>query len=140
MKPLRNRWKAAEENKKGFTLVEIVVVLVIIAILATLMLGALNGYIDKAKEKTVIANCRTVVLASETVISEKYAAGTLGSSGGSFTTGDTDIAELTKLPSNAQYTVSYDGSGDITNVVYKEGSISAVYNPTTGTITTSGTN
>lgn len=40
-----------QKNQGGFTLVEMIVVLVIIAILASLMLGALNGYIDKAKER-----------------------------------------------------------------------------------------
>ena len=36
------------KNKKGFTLVELIVVLVILAILAALLIPALTGYIDKA--------------------------------------------------------------------------------------------
>ena len=49
--------------------------LVIIGILASLMLGALNGYIDKAKEKTLTANTRSIYLAAQTVASEQYANG-----------------------------------------------------------------
>ena len=38
------------KEKKGFTLVELIVVLVILAILAALLIPALIKYIDKAKE------------------------------------------------------------------------------------------
>ena len=39
------------KKDKGFTLVELIVVLVILAILAALLIPALLGYIDKAREK-----------------------------------------------------------------------------------------
>ena len=39
-------------KKGGFTLVELIVVLVILAILAALLIPALTGYIDRAKEKS----------------------------------------------------------------------------------------
>ena len=39
------------KNKKGFTLVELIVVLVILAILAALLIPALTGYIDKARKQ-----------------------------------------------------------------------------------------
>ena len=38
------------KNRKGFTLVELIVVLVILAILAALLVPALTGYIDKARD------------------------------------------------------------------------------------------
>lgn len=72
MGKIRERFLQCKKNRGGFTLVEMIVVLVIIAILASLMLGALNGYIDKAKEKEVLADCRSVVLAANTVGSEVY--------------------------------------------------------------------
>ena len=41
----------SQKNKQGFTLVELIVVLVILAILAALLVPALTGYIDRAREK-----------------------------------------------------------------------------------------
>ena len=60
------------KNKKGFTLVELIVVLVILAILAALLVLALTGYIDKANQEKVIAECSSVVMAAQTTASEYY--------------------------------------------------------------------
>lgn len=48
-------------KKGGFTLVELIVVLVILAILAALLIPALTGYIDKAKQKRIVAETRQCV-------------------------------------------------------------------------------
>ena len=61
------------KEKKGFTLVELIVVLVILAILAALLIPALTGYIDKAKNKSVIAETRQTVMAAQTLYDEEYA-------------------------------------------------------------------
>lgn len=65
-------FKKLKNNKKGFTLVELIVVLVILAILAALLVPALTGYIDKAREKQVIAETRQVVMAAQTLVDEEY--------------------------------------------------------------------
>jgi type IV pilus assembly protein PilA len=62
-------------NKKGFTLVEVIVVLVILAILAAIAIPALTGYIDKANNKAVISQTRTAVLAAQTIVSDAYGTG-----------------------------------------------------------------
>ena len=61
-------------KKGGFTLVELIVVLVILAILAALLIPALTGYINKAKEKKVIAETRMAVMAGQTIEKDYYAA------------------------------------------------------------------
>ena len=57
------------KDKKGFTLVELIVVLVILAILAALLIPALTGYIDKANKEKVIAETRMIVMATLTGLS-----------------------------------------------------------------------
>ena len=71
---LKKLWNK-KNDKKGFTLVELIVVLIILAILAALLIPALTGYIDKAKEKQIIAETRQAVMAAQTLADEEYAKG-----------------------------------------------------------------
>lgn len=68
-----NRLKKLRQNKKGFTLVELIVVLVILAILAAILVPALLGYIDKAKEKQTILDAKSALTATQAQFSEYYA-------------------------------------------------------------------
>lgn len=59
------------KNKKGFTLVELVVVIAILAILALILVPSITGYVSKAETSRDQANARTLytaaLLAKETM-------------------------------------------------------------------------
>ena len=63
-----------KNKKKGFTLVELIVVLAILAILAAMLVPALTGYIDKANEKKAVAAARQYAIAAQSVVADAYAA------------------------------------------------------------------
>lgn len=68
-----NEIRSQKENKKGFTLVELIVVIVILAILAAILVPALLGYIDKAKEGQYELEAKSVYMAMQAEASELYA-------------------------------------------------------------------
>lgn len=74
-------WKKMKKNRKGFTLVEIIVVLVILAILAAFTIPAMLGFVDDARGKARIAEAREIYVAYQSAATEVGAAKTTGESG-----------------------------------------------------------
>ena len=132
-----------KKNRKGFSLVELIVVLVIMAILAAALIPSLTGYIRKTKEQNVNSECQSAVQAAQTIESGAFADGnyTFTSGGTSYTIkGVTDttsspdakaaIKALAEVPGTIE-SVSIDTNGDhrITALVYtgKDGSTQCKY-------------
>ena len=62
-----------KNNNKGFTLVELIVVLVILAILAAILVPALLGYIDKARNGQYLEEAHSIYTATQAYATEQYA-------------------------------------------------------------------
>lgn len=77
------------QNKKGFTLVELIVVIVIILILAAVLVPSLLKYVDKAGK----ANCKSDAATILTQLQADYAAAQAG---------ETDVTD----PTGTGYTVN----------------------------------
>ncbi len=62
-----------KKTQKGFTLVEVIIVLVIIAILSVMLVPSLTGYIDNAKRSQVLAECKMATAAAQTLYGDYFA-------------------------------------------------------------------
>ena len=119
-------------RKGGFTLVELIVVLVILAILAALLIPALTGYIDKAREKQIVAATRQCVMAAQTTYDEHYGKGLTGSVGAKEWKAEwesevTSLAEVTGTLSG----ITVDGH-KIATLTYSDGKKQCTYTQANG--------
>lgn len=92
-----------KQNKKGFTLVELLVVLVILAILAAAIIPSMMGFIDRAKKESIAAEQRSVILAAQVEVNELYGKGTLD-----------------KLATDDEVVIDGTGTGDKATQTYLE--------------------
>lgn len=129
-----NSIKKLRNEKKGFTLIEIIVVLVILAILAAIAIPSLIGYIDQAKDKQILTEAREVYTAAQSIASEKYASGDVTDAsitsadinnliGQTLVTGDgsnTDSGDQT-------FTVTVSTDGKISGMTYTHSGKTATY-------------
>lgn len=129
------------KNKKGFTLVELIVVLVILAILAALLVPALTGYIDKAREQSLISEGSLVLTAAQATVSEAYGTGDLkvGTDGAITVTNKSALAsqinELAELKAGASWEFDVVVGSEtnyksikIKNLIYSDSKNSIAYN------------
>lgn len=130
------------KKNKGFTLVEVIVILVILAILAAVLIPSLTTYIDKAKEKSIAANARGAYVAAQAIASEQYGTDSAWSTNynsflSSFETNIIKLAQLDTVTGADIDTCTVNEKGTITAFIYKQDGKTATWNSGTGAWTVS---
>lgn len=131
------------KDKKGFTLVELIVVLVILAILIALLVPTLTGYIDNANKKKAQSEGRQVLMAAQTLAEDDYSydddtAKTMCGKGaiplttkpaGASAASDPSIEKLAEVEGKYEIaSVTVSDAGKVTDITYSTKKFTAVYN------------
>ena len=58
------------KNQKGFTLIELIVVIAILGILAAIAIPRLAGFTDRANSSAVVAEAKTILTAYSTLVAD----------------------------------------------------------------------
>lgn len=110
-----------KSNNKGFTLVELIVVLVILSVLSAILVPALLGYIDEAKGKQTVLSGKSCYTASQAAFSNMYATSTVLGEGNnvpeSVKKNIIDMADVDDLEILNVGTTKVAGKFDVTNHV-----------------------
>lgn len=104
-------------NKKGFTLIEVIVVLAILAIMAAMAIPTMNGFIKEAKDSQYIAEARSVYVAAQYVAVRDQVNGTTVD----ITDKYAQIQNIADVADDSVIYVKMDGNEKtkVTGVVYK---------------------
>ncbi len=118
---------------KGFTLVELIVVMLILAILAGMFIPSLIGYIEKANESELQIETRQLYQAAQVVATENYKNGGFSCDSvdlSAITSGtDKKLQEFARLAEVKTGVVTVESNnGQVTKVIYSDNGKECVLN------------
>ncbi len=100
------------KNQQGFTIVELLIVVVVIAILAAISIVAYTGITARANNSTAAATAKAV---KDTAINFQGANGSLPTTRTLFVSGGNDA--IAKLPSDITFLTTATGTGNINTIM-----------------------
>jgi type IV pilus assembly protein PilA len=114
------RKRLAHDDERGFTLIELMVVVLIIAILIAIAIPTFLGARDRAQDRSAQSNLRNALTAAKTVYSDNQ---TYGTSASLVTAAGASAPELTfqagASTTNKQISTAVSNGGQTVNLVVK---------------------
>lgn len=108
-------------NKKGFTIIEIMVVIAIIGILAAVLVPQFAGVKEKARDTGVLTNARIVEAYVSSIIDDWSVEEAIGSILGSNDMAEAIETHFESNPLTNPYTGAVDAVGSVVNVEVQDG-------------------
>lgn len=120
LKNLKNKM-----NNKGFSLVELIVVIAIMVILMAMLIPNVVGYINKATHTTEMNGASTVFSAAQTYATDLYAQGSYDE--GAITVENLLSAQLLTKEPTITYSISCNATSPVVEMVSFTGSDGSLY-------------
>lgn len=111
-------------NKKGFTLMELIVVIAIIAVLMLILVPTMGGFVDQAKKEANLANAKaayTAAVAQQTAHNAGLKSSIKGKESYELKPSSGTTLECSKI-----HTDFYDASGDTCTINFTNGKVVSV--------------